>query len=73
MLKLKWVIDKSSSVRMASILQNVFARALYTIKDNEGVKKIKSLASHASLYMGIVIYTAIGAKVIIYTVLGALR
>ena len=48
---------------MASILQNVFARALFTLKDNEGVEKIKSLASHASLYMGIVIYTAIGAKV----------
>lgn len=45
---------------MASILQSVFARAVYTIKDN---KQIKSLASHASLYMGIVIYTAIGAKV----------
>jgi len=45
---------------MASILQNVFAKALYSLKDNQ---QIKSLASHASLYMGIVIYTAIGAKV----------
>ena len=53
---------------MASILQNVFSRALYTIKDNQ---QIKSLASHASLYMGIVIYTAIGAKVIIFTAIGA--
>jgi len=48
---------------MASVLQNVFVRALFRIRENEGMKKIKSLASHASLYLGIVIYTAIGAKV----------
>ena len=48
---------------MASVLQNVFVRALFKMRDNEGVKKLKSLASHSSLYLGIVIYTAIGAKV----------
>ena len=44
---------------MASILQNVFARALR----EEHVKKVKSFLSHVSLYMGICVYTALGAKV----------
>ena len=44
---------------MASILQNLFVRALNT----ESVRSLKMVMSHASLYLGIILYTAVGAKV----------
>lgn len=39
------------------------AQGIYTLKAPEAVNKFKSLASHVGLYVGIVVYTAIGAKV----------
>ena len=44
---------------MASILQNLFVRAL----NPESVRSLKLVMSHASLYLGIILYTAVGAKV----------
>ena len=60
---------------MASILQNMFVRALSEdhVKSLKMVKirikKIQSkllflkVMSHASLYFGVILYTAVGAKV----------
>ena len=45
---------------MASILQNLFVRAL----NPESVRSLKMVMSHASLYLGIILYTAVGAKVV---------
>ena len=45
---------------MASILQNLFVRAL----NPESVRSLKIVMSHASLYLGIILYTAVGAKVV---------
>ena len=44
---------------MASLLQNLFVRAL----NPESVRSLKMVMSHASLYFGIILYTAVGAKV----------
>jgi len=44
---------------MASILQNIFVRAL----TEDHVKSLKLVMSHASLYLGVILYTAVGAKV----------
>ena len=46
---------------MASILQNLFVRAL----NPESVRSLKIVISHASLYLGIILYTAVGAKVMV--------
>lgn len=51
------------SVTMAGILQNVFSKGMYTLKDPENVSKIKTLVNHSALYFGLIVYTAIGAKV----------
>ncbi|XP_023345518.1 potassium channel subfamily K member 18 isoform X2 [Eurytemora carolleeae] len=48
---------------MAGIIQSVFSKGIYTLKAPEAVNKFKSLASHVGLYVGIVVYTAIGAKI----------
>ena len=48
---------------MAGILQNVFSKGIYTLKDPENVSKLKTLVNHSALYFGLVVYTAIGAKV----------
>ena len=48
---------------MAGILQNVFSKGIYTLKDPENVSKIKILVNHSALYFGLIVYTAIGAKV----------
>ena len=45
---------------MAGILQNLFVRAL----NPESVRSLKMVMSHASLYFGIILYTAVGAKVL---------
>ena len=45
---------------MASSLQNAFTRTLGTLSTTSSFKKI---LSHGSLYLGILIYTALGAKV----------
>ena len=45
---------------MASALQNAFTRTLGTLSTTSSFKKI---LSHGSLYLGILIYTALGAKV----------
>ena len=45
---------------MASALQNAFTRTLENISNTSSIKKI---LSHGSLYLGILVYTAIGAKV----------
>ena len=45
---------------MASALQNAFTRTLGNLSKTSSIKKI---ASHGTLYLGILIYTAIGAKV----------
>ena len=47
-------------VRMASSLQNAFTRTLGNLSNTSSIKKI---FSHGSLYLGILVYTAIGAKV----------
>ena len=51
---------------MAGILQNVFTKGIYTLKDPQNVSKIKTLVNHSALYFGLIVYTAIGAKVMIY-------
>ena len=43
---------------MAGILQNVFSKGIYTLKDPENVSKIKQLVNHSSLYFGLIVYTA---------------
>ena len=48
---------------MAGILQNVFSKGIYTLKDPENVSKLKTLVNHSALYFGLIVYTAIGAKV----------
>ena len=48
---------------MAGILQNVFNKSIYTLKDPENVSKIKTLVNHSVLYFALIVYTAIGAKV----------
>ena len=48
---------------MAGILQNVFSKGIYTLKAPENVSKIKTLVNHSALYFGLIVYTAIGAKV----------
>ena len=48
---------------MAGILQNVFSRGIHTLKNPENVSKIKQLINHSALYVGLIVYTAIGAKV----------
>ena len=48
---------------MAGILQNVFTKGIYSLKDPENVSKIKTLVNHSALYFGLIIYTAVGAKV----------
>ena len=45
---------------MASSLQNAFTRTLGSLSKTSSIKQI---FSHGSLYFGIFIYTAIGAKV----------
>ena len=50
-------------VAMAGILQNVFSKGIYTLKDPENVSKLKTLVNHSALYFGLIVYTAIGAKV----------
>ena len=45
---------------MASSLQNAFTRTLGGLSTTSSFKKI---LSHGSLYLGILIYTALGAKV----------
>ena len=54
---------------MAGILQNLFVRAL----NPESVRSLKMVMSHASLYFGIILYTAVGAKVLqlMYLFIGA--
>ena len=47
---------------MAGILQNVFIKGIYTLKDPDNVSKIKTLVNHSALYFGLIVYTAIGAK-----------
>ena len=49
---------------MASILQNLFVRAL----NPESVRSLKIVISHASLYLGIILYTAVGAKVVVMVI-----
>ena len=49
---------------MASILQNLFVRAL----NPESVRSLKIVISHASLYLGIILYTAVGAKVMVVVI-----
>ena len=44
---------------MASILQNLFVRAL----NPESLRSLKMVMSHASLYLGIILHTTVGAKV----------
>ena len=48
---------------MAGILHNVFSKGIYTLKDPDNVSKIKTLVNHSALYFGLIVYTAIGAKV----------
>jgi len=48
---------------MAGILQNVFSKGIYTLKAPENVSKIKTLVNHSALYFGLIVYTAIGAKI----------
>jgi len=48
---------------MAGILQNVFNKSIYTLKDPENVSKIKTLVNHSVLYFALIVYTAIGAKI----------
>ena len=48
---------------MAGILQNVFTKGIYSLKDPENVSKIKTLVNHSALYFGLIIYTGVGAKV----------
>ena len=50
-------------VAMAGILQNVFSKGIYTLKDPENVSKLKTVVNHSALYFGLIVYTAIGAKV----------
>ena len=52
---------------MAGILQSVFSKGAYTLKVPENVTKIKQLMNHSGLYFGLIVYTAIGAKVCICT------
>ena len=49
---------------MAGILQNVFSQGIYTLKDPENVSKLKQLVNHSTLYVGLIVYTAIGAWVL---------
>jgi len=49
--------------KMAGILQNVFNKGMYSLKDNEAVSRLKQFGSHVGLYTGLIVYTAIGAKV----------
>ena len=44
---------------MASILQAVFSQGL----SDDYKKRLRTATSHASLYLGIIVYTAVGAKV----------
>ena len=48
---------------MAGILQNVFSKGIYTLKAPENVSKLKTLVNHSALYFGLIVYTAMGAKV----------
>ena len=48
---------------MAGILQNVFTKGIYSLKDPENVSKIKTLVNHSALHFGLIIYTGVGAKV----------
>ena len=48
---------------MAGILQNVFNKGIYSLKAPENVSKLKTLVNHSALYFGLIVYTAIGAKV----------
>ena len=56
-------LKKLAISTMAGILQNVFSKGIYTLKDPENVSKIKILVNHSALYFGLIVYTAIGAKV----------
>ena len=53
----------ATDVGMAGILQNVFSKGMYTLKDPENVSKLKTLVNHSALYVGLIVYTAFGAKV----------
>ena len=44
---------------MASILQAVFSQGL----SDDYKKRLRTATCHASLYLGIIVYTAVGAKV----------
>ena len=48
---------------MAGILQSVFSKGVYTLAVPKNVTKIKQLVNHSGLYFGLIVYTAIGAKV----------
>ena len=52
---------------MAGILHNVFSKGIYSLKDPDNVSKIKTLVNHSALYFGLIVYTAIGAKVSSYS------
>ena len=41
----------------------MFSKGIYTLKDPDNVSKIKTLVNHSALYFGLIVYTAIGAKV----------
>ena len=65
---------------MHQINSNIF-QGIYSLRETEAVSKLKQLANHVGLYLGLIVYTAIGAKVsihvglylglIVYTAIGA--
>ena len=57
------LIFQNIHATMAGILQNVFSKGMYTLKDPENVSKLKTLVNHSALYVGLIVYTAFGAKV----------
>ena len=48
---------------MANFLQNLFTKALNFVKEKEQIMKMKLVASHVCLYLGIIIFIGMGAKV----------
>ena len=48
---------------MAGILNSVFTKGIVTLQDPENVSKLKTVVNHSALYLGLLVYTAAGAKV----------
>lgn len=48
---------------MAGLLQSVVMKSIHTVKNPDSVEKIKTIASHVGMFIGLIGYTAIGAKV----------